>query len=127
MKEKKILKFYFFAESLDRAFNNLILNNACAASAGGEKSAEIILSLLEEKKELGKLWDYIGGVISTLAQDESDCLKEYASLRCALKKLDGEKVKSIKRAAVKFARRARRVEAFREALKLVDKYYCLIN
>ncbi|MDE5722123.1 MAG: hypothetical protein K2I30_05240 [Clostridia bacterium] len=128
MKVKKILRFYFSAESLERAFDNLIMRYACAsAERDGERSAERILYVLGEKNELSKLWGYINTVVPTLSSAERKALEEYAALRCGIKKLGDEKRRLLRRSVIKFTRRARRLESFAEALRLVSKYYCLIS
>ncbi|MDE7181774.1 MAG: hypothetical protein K2O41_01905 [Clostridia bacterium] len=128
MKVKKILRFYFSAESLERAFDNLITRYALAsAERGGEESAERILRVLGEKDELAKLWRYIDTVVPTLPPAEQSALKEYAALRCGIKRISDEKRKLLRRSVIKFTRRARRLESFIEGLRLVAKYYCLIS
>ena len=128
LKVKKVLRFYFSADSLERAFGNLILNSAysSAYSYGGEY-AEKICSLIGEKQELSELWSYIDGVMNELSEEEFAALKGYAGLRCGIKNLCVEKRREIKRAAMKFRRRAKRLESFENALGLVGKYYCLLT
>ena len=129
MKVKRVLRFYFSAESLERAFDKLILSNACSSALvrGGYSCAEEICNLVGEKQELSKLWGYLDGVMGGLSETERLSLENYAGMRCGIKKLCEMKQKEIKRAAMKFTRRARRLESFDKALNLVGKYYCLIH
>lgn len=129
MKVKRVLRFYFCADSLESAFDNLIINNAykSAQPYSGELYAERICSILEEKEALSRLWGYLDKVIGGITQGDRDALESYALMRCGIKRLDDEKRRGIKRAAIKFKRRARRLESFNEALQLVNKYYSLIT
>lgn len=128
MKVKKILRFYFSADALEKAFNNLIIDNACKSVQpySGEFYAEKILCLLEEKGELSRLWNYLDGVISGISGEDRGALESYALMRIGIKKLDEEKRRGIRRAAMKFTRRARRLESFDKALRLIYKYYSLL-
>lgn len=128
LKIKKILRFYFFADSLEKALNNLIINSAfsSANSPEVETYAERICNLIGEKQSLSRLWEYLDGILSGLSVEERAVLKGYAEMRCGIKKLCDEKRREIKRVAVKFTRRARRLESFVTAMGLVSKYYCVI-
>lgn len=128
MKVKRVLRFYFSAESLERAFDNLIIKYACnsAYSYAGYSCADAICKIIGEKKELSTLWGYLDGVIGGLSETERLSLETYAAMRCGIKKLCDDKRKEIKRAAMKFTRRARRLASFENALGLVGKYYCLL-
>ena len=128
MKVKRILRFYYYCESLERALDNIILKKALATESysDGEKSAEFILSLIDEKKKLCSLWGYIDGVMKRLDGADRGSLKSYASVRGSVKTFCEEQRREWKRAAVKFRRRARRIESFADAIKLVGKYYCLL-
>ena len=129
MKVKRVLRFYFCADSLDRAFDNLILNNACKSVQpySGEMYGERICALLEEKQVLSKLYIYLDAVLGEITQGDREALESYALMRCGIKRLDDERRKEIKRAAMKFKRHARRLESFKDALKLISKYYALIT
>ena len=52
MKIKGILRFYFSVESLESAFEKLILARACLPFADADKNAEKILAIIESKKEM---------------------------------------------------------------------------
>lgn len=129
LKIKRVLRFYFSADSLERALNNLIIKGAysSAYSSECEKYAEKICDLIGEKQSLSRLWEYLDKIMNGLSVDERGVLKSYARMRCGIKKLCGERRREIKRAAVKFTRRARRLESFTEALGLVGKYYCILS
>ena len=127
MKVKRILRFYYCAEGLERAFDNLIMK---IATSSFDKScfqgADRLCRIIEEKSELSRLWEYLDGIIPRLSEEERASLEEYAKLRCGIKKLDADDVKRLRRAVVKFKRRARRLNNFSKGVELVGKYYCLI-
>ena len=128
MKVKRILRFYYCAESLERAFDNLIFK---IASSSFDKSsfdcADRLCRIIDEKSELAKLWSYLDGIIPALSEEERSSLEEYAKLRCGIKRLAAEDIKRLRRAVVKFRRHARRLECFYKGLRLVYKYYCLMS
>lgn len=128
LRVKKILRFYFSAESLERAFNNVIINNACsyADSYGGDYYAERICNLIEEKQQLSGLWGYLDGVMGGLTATERAVLEGYAELRYGIKNLSDGRRREIKRVCMKFTRRAKRLDKYDIALGLMGKYYCLI-
>ncbi len=128
MKSKKILKFYFNVDDLERAVNSLI--SAIAIKSydvfnDGEKTAERILKLVEVKKELGRLWNYLDGVVSGLDERDAATLKNYASMRGGISALPKGEQREVRRAVVKFVRRARNVERFAEGLAAAREFYCL--
>lgn len=128
MKVKRVLRFYFSADGLEKAFDNLIMSNACKSAQpySGERYVEKICALIEEKGELNELWRYLDGVISGIAAEDRCALESYALMRFGIKRLDEEKRREIKRAAMKFTRRARRLESFDKALRIINKYYSLL-
>ena len=127
MKVKVILKFYFTAESLDRAFDNLLIKYVCAYGADGLKNAERLCNLIEERAKLSGLWGYLDGVISGLTERDRVSLKSYSLTRCGIKQLGDSARREFKRAVNKFVRRARGVERFSEEVALAGKYYCLLR
>jgi len=128
MRIKNVLRFYYSADSLERAFDNLIMGRACRFDdGGGEECAEKICRLIGEKSELSYLYNYLDGVITKLPEADRSALSEYAALRGGVKQLGSEKIKLLKRAVMKFVRRARRLASFKEGLALVGKYYCLLH
>lgn len=125
---KRLLRFYFNADGLEGALNNLIINAACSSAYcvdGWEHYAERILAITEAKERLSELWQYIDGVISVLKCHEVQTLKGYALMRCGIKKLDPTKQREIKRVVTKFSRHARLLDRYAEGMRLVAEYYCL--
>ena len=128
MKVKRILRFYYCAESLERAFDNLIMKIATSSfDKSSLNCADRLCRIIDEKNELSKLWGYLDGVIPKLSEEERASLEEYARLRCGIKRLGADDVKRIRRAVVKFMRHARRLEDFSRGAQLVYKYYCLLG
>ena len=129
MKSKRLLKFYFSADSLNRALDNLITQNALASENcyySGEFYAERIIELICAKKELSALWRYLDGVISGFTDNEKNVLKYYGGMRGGTARLSAETVREIKRVTVKFKRRARSLDRFAEGIRLVNGFYALI-
>lgn len=128
MKSKAILRFYFKADDLNRAIDNLILASACrsASSARGVDCAEKILSLISVKDSLSELWGRIDSVMEKLGEPDRRTLKYYSALRCGISKLGEEEQREIRRAVIKFKRHAGAVERCAEGLRLVGEYYCLL-
>lgn len=127
MKIKKILRFYFGADSLERAFDNLINKYVLSSmSAPCIDCASGIIDILEEKNSLANLWGYIDGVLKSFNASDLTALEEYAHLRCGLKSLSDAKRKGIRRAVIKFRRRAHRLESFADSYRTVAKYYAVI-
>ena len=126
MKTKDILKFYFFAEKIDAAFENLILKRACSgAGRGGYSDALNICGLLEEKSVLCTFRAYLDGVICGLPAADVRVLRGYAALRCGISLLSEDGRRAVKRAVLKFKRRARRLASFGGAMRIAVKYICL--
>lgn len=123
VKVKGILRFYFSADGLERAFENLIMKKACAPFADGLKNAERITEIIEEKTELENLWAYINSVMSGFSEEERGRLREYAARR-SKQCICGEK--AVKSAVIKFVRRARRIEEFGKSIEVLRSYYCLM-
>lgn len=126
---KRILRFYFFADGLNRALDNLIYKHATASDGyhDGAYYADKICGLICAKRELSELWQYLDGVMETFTKGERAVLRFYGSTRCGIKKLSEENRREIKRVTVKFTRRAKLPERFNGALKLVADYYCLLG
>lgn len=130
MKIKRLLKFYFSADSLERAFDKLIVARACSSGANladGAECAEYLIELIWEKSELQRLWAYLDGVIAGLSERDCRTLRTYSQMRYGLTSVDAERRKEIRRAAVKFRRRARRTEDFYAGVALVGKYYAMLR
>lgn len=127
MKSKRILKFYFGADGLEQVLDRIILRFAISPDCerGGEFYTERVLRLVNCKVELSKLWAYLDGVARGLTERDLSALSEYAFLRYGIRRLDDIKRRDIKRAVMKFTRRARGLGRFAEGLRLVNEYYCL--
>ena len=121
---KKILRFYFGADSLERAFDNLIITKASDFGADTLETAERLCAVIGEKMRLEKLWSYLDSVLSGFSEEDRIALLNYASARSAL---DGDKNRAAKRAVIKFTRHARRLSEFADDISILKKYYCLIK
>lgn len=129
IKSKRLLRFYFNADGLENALNNLIVTYACRSADSardGEYWAERIILLIEAKKSLSALWSYLDKVISPFKDEEVETLKEYALLHCGTSALDDKRRREIKRVLIKFVRHVRLLEKFAEGVRLVGEYYCLL-
>ena len=127
LKIKRILRFYFSADSLERTLDGLIMKCALNLTGSCAVAAEKICALIGEKSELSRLWNYVDGIINGFTEDERLSLKTYALMRCGIKTQPPEIYRGIKRAAVKLTRRARRLDAFPDGLRLVNDYYCILG
>lgn len=104
---KRLLRFYFSAESLDKALNNLILKLAVHSGGntyvGGEACAEKIIALIGVKGRLSELWARLNGVLINMTEGDRATLKRYAASRA---NVNWKEKREIHRAVVKFGRRA---------------------
>ena len=125
VKPKKILRFYFGADSLDIAFDNLITQKAFDFGADTLETAERLCSVIGEKMRLERLWAYLDSVLSGFSEEDRTVLKNYASRR-GIPLDDGER-RAAKRAQIKFTRHARRLNEFEDDFAILKKYYCLIK
>ena len=125
MKPKKILRFYFGADSLERAFDNLIMGKALNFEGDALETAERLCSVIGEKIRLKELWNYLDGVFLTMPEEDKKALINYSSRRDI--PLSDTEWKAAKRAVIKFMRRARRLEDFTDDFTILKKYYCLIK
>lgn len=129
MKSKRLIRFYFAADNLNRALDNLITYNACNTEdfeRGGGFYADKIIRIIGVKSELTRLWGYLDGVMGELNAHERDVLEFYGGLRVGIKKFPDEKRREIKRVVVKFTRHARFIDRYGEGLKFLKEYYCLL-
>lgn len=126
MRTKTVLRFYFRAENIERVYDNVILKNALNFEDFGLGRAERVCEFIKEKDELADLWSYVDGIISSFNEGDRTALKLYANLRTGLNCRGAETVKAVKRAVIKFRRRALRLEGFEKALAIVGKYGCLL-
>lgn len=126
---KRLMRFYFKAEELENALDNLILNWALRSAEGvrgGDYYAERIIGIIEAKERLCELWQYLDSVMTTLTSGDRQALEEYANMRCGVRKLDDAQRLAIKRAQIKFLRHARAIGRFSDGVRLVGEYYCLM-
>jgi hypothetical protein len=129
LNSKRILHFYFNADGVERALNNLIEVNALRSQyfADGEICAEVLIQLIAEKNELSLLWVFVNEIITALPTHDRQLLERYAHMRCGISRLDDKERKDIRRALVKFVRRVRgKLDRYARTLAIIDKYYCLI-
>lgn len=129
MKIKRLMRFYFWAGSLDEAFNNLILKTALTAGedvySGCLPYADKICALIETKERLGRLWFRLDGIMSAMSDRDRATLLCYAANRQAT---CAEEKRETHRAVVKFTRRAGGLLAGGGDLyKLMCAYQCLIR
>ncbi len=130
MKSKRILKFYFFAESLNFALDNLIEKFAVSSSdftRGGDYYAEKICGIVEEKGKLSELWNFLDTVMRGFTVSERKVLRFYGATRRGISSFTEDERREIKRVTVKFGRHAKGLERFKEGVGLVGKYYCLLR
>ena len=128
MKVKRLVKFYFNVEQLEKMLDGKIRNIA-EKSADYNKSCEFfadkILEIISDKAELAGLWGFIDKIISSMSAKNVQALRYYARLRTGFNSLSAGVKRGIKTAAVQFTRHARGIERFRQALGVLNKYYCL--
>ena len=129
MKRKRLLKFYFSVEKINRALDNLITENALRSAdpvCGGEYYAEKICSIICAKRELSLLWKYLDGIIKQFNENEKTVLKYYGLCRKGGVTLSEDSRRELKRVLMKFARHTHNVFRFNEGMRLVNEYYCLM-
>jgi hypothetical protein len=125
LKTKRVLKFYFCADTLNTVFDRAILFRAYASAGSAREGgvvAEEICKLIESKQKLHSLWLYLNGVINTFDEKEKEVLKFFALYRGG-EEIEEEKLKRIKSVAMKFRRRARGLDCFKEEFRIVEEYY----
>lgn len=128
MKIKRVLKFYFYCDSLNKAINNLILRRALSSCGkSGEEVAEDILTVICEKQELGGLYAYLDGIMKKLPERDYNRLFRYAGMRTGIKSLPEAERNAVRSAAAKFVRRARSLLSYTRGLEVLGRYYPLIS
>lgn len=124
---KRVLKFYFcvdgYSKLLDWKIRTLAENSV---NLIGAECAEEICNLLCEKDALAELWGYLDKVLSGFTESERRVLKFYSVYRFGAKGLNDAVRAEIKRCAVKFRRRARRLESFTNSYAVMAKYCCAV-
>lgn len=127
MECKKLLRFYYNAENLNKALDNLILAGACRQDflRGAQACAEKILDIIYAKERLGELWAYLDGVIGKICGRGREVLSFYGTTRAGLMSMPDDVRREIKRYAARFTRRLRNLNGYGEALRLLKAYYAL--
>lgn len=129
MKSKRLLRFYFNADSLENALDRLIMRYAYKSADGaadGQFYAERILAVIAAKDRLAELWAYLDVVIPALGVENCKALQRYADMRTGINRLSVEERREIKRAVIKLVRHARIIDRFADGIRLVNEYYCLM-
>lgn len=124
MKVKLLLKFYFGADSLNERLDKLIEYHACRTDGS---SFEKVAALIEDKKTLCKLMDYLEGKFDKLTQRDISALERYAKLRVSVQKLEDDVRRDIKRAVMKFTRKLTFLERHEEEVKTLKNYRAILN
>lgn len=101
MKVKKLLRFYFTAESAVRLIDNLIIRKAVRAEfcRGAEECAEEVAELVSKKADMCDFYRCIDGVMNMFCEGERAVLENYA--------MSNTKGREEHRLAVAFARKMR--------------------
>lgn len=129
MKVKRLLKFYFCAEELNSALDDIIVRRAVGSGMGAcaEQCAGDILKIISAKEELAELYGYLDGIFSSLCGEDVARLRRYALLRRGLKFLPAAERRGIHSSLMKFSRRSVGFgHRFDGAMKVLNAYYCLI-
>lgn len=132
MKLKKLLRFYYSADSLNSALDNIIKGFAAAAATDVYRGCEYyfgkIAVVVEKKVGLSGLWRALDGIISKMSARDWETLGFYARLRTGTARLEEGVRREIHRAVVKFARRAgTSLDRFSAETDILNEYYCLIS
>ncbi|MCD8372640.1 MAG: hypothetical protein LUD27_05000 [Clostridia bacterium] len=119
MKTKKLLKFYFSAEKVEKALDRLILKRAAEIDfyRTAEYTAERVTEAIDKKRTLCSLYAFLDGVMSKFSDEEREALKSYAFGG----KAAGDKLTHT--LAVRFTRMAQRgVGRLGGGLEVVNEY-----
>lgn len=125
MKVKLLLKFYFNAAAFNGWLDNVITFNACRVD--GEAGFEKVAAIVEDKRELCNLMNYLERKFERLAKEDIAALRRYAFLRVGIKNLEGGIRREIKRAVMKFTRRLTYIERHEEEIRTLRKYRAVLN
>ena len=127
MTSKKLLKFYFGAQRLNDAMDELLLRAACASATGGdaELCARQLCELIGCKCRLAELSSYLDGVMRRFGGGDRQVLLDYSRMRCGLSKLSADRKNEVRRVVVRFMRGARSLGRYAEALAVLNKYFVL--
>ncbi len=120
VKVKKILEFYFTAEKTEKMLDRLILKRAAGVDfyRSAESCIESVSLVLEKKRALCSLWQYLDGIINKFTTEERQILENYALDSCP-----SDNRKEVHRLAVRFARMAQAgIHGYYDGLKVVKEY-----
>lgn len=123
MKIKMLLKFYFTAEALNEQLDKLITYNACRAAEG---CFEKITDLIEDKRALCNLMNYLESVFDKLTNEDRAVLESYARMRVGILSLRDELRREIKRAVMKFTRKLNYIGRHEEEICVLKKYRAVL-
>lgn len=130
MRSKRILRFYFAADKLNAALDNLICKYALNRDSGGRGClfyADKIVGVIAAKDALNELWLYLDNVIKKFNSCDERVLKFYSLSRCGVSALDPSVKRDIKRVVTRFNRKAEQgVVRLKCAVGLVNSYYALL-
>lgn len=130
LNSKRLLRFYFSADRLNGALDNLILRFALGAyreNRGCAYSAEKITALIGVKTRLSLLWESLDCTLSSFSSPDRAVLEKYALLRTGVSRLGEEERRAVHRVVVRFSRRFQpRYSRVADGVKLVDEYYALL-
>ena len=129
MKVKRLLRFYFCADELNSALDNIIMRRAVSSGLGAraEESMDGIIQIIAAKSELAELWNYLDKVFSTLGTEDVIRLHRYAVMRTGLRSLAEAEKRGIHSSLMKFSRRNVNLGSrFDGAIKVLGAYYCLM-
>ena len=124
MKVKLLLKFYFNAAVLNERLDRLIAFHACQVSGW---SFEKVTALIEDKRALCNLMNYLESRLEKLTQRDLNALKRYAKLRVSVRKLEDEERRDIKRAVMKFTRKLTYIDRHEKELQTLKNYRAVLN
>lgn len=131
LNSKKILRFYFSADNLNDAMNNLIDKYAYGSvdnTHGCEYYADKVIELINKKDKLSLLWGYINGVMQGFSDYDASVLLAYSSMRVGISKLSKDVQKEIRRVVIRFSRKAERgIARFDDAVRIVNEYYHIMK
>ena len=130
MKSKRLMKFYFCADRLNEAMDRLILAAACGSANSiynCEESADRVVALIEAKYALSGLWSYLDGVMKGFCGEDKAVLYGYAFSRGGWARLGRERGNAIRKFVVRFMRRAKYLERYEEAVRVLDRFYALVG
>ncbi len=145
---KQLLKFYFYAEGLNAALDELSLRYAVSSACdryGWERYADRICALTEAKTDLGELWAFLDGAMSTVTEEDRRALAAYCGGAGQSArgfglfprneeegggefKAEGDGGKAVHRSLMKFSRRVGgKIGRFGRQLEVLREYYCLLG